>query len=57
MEDIKLNKADFEKYYDKALAWVSEHHSKFANYNQMESFVVGVMIAMKKADENKEEQK
>jgi len=57
MEDIKLNKADYEKYYDKALAWVSKRHSKFASYNQMEAFVVGVMMAMKKADENTEEQK
>ena len=57
MEDIKLNNADFVKYYDKALAWISEHHSKFTDYYQMENFIVGVMMEMKKADESTEEQK
>ncbi len=57
MEDIKLNNADFVKYYDKALAWISEHHSKFTDYYQMENFIVGVMMEMKKADESAEEQK
>lgn len=50
MKDIKLNKADFEKYYDKALAWVSKHHSKIANYNQLEGYIVGVMKAMKRKE-------
>jgi hypothetical protein len=54
MNDIKLNKTDFEKYYDKALAWVSKHHSKIENYNQMEGYIVGVMQAMKKEAMKKE---
>lgn len=51
MEDIKLSHNDFVKYYEKALLWVNAN-CNCASYRESENKILGVMQAMKKADEN-----
>ena len=52
---MKLTKSDFEKYYDEALDWVIEKMTaseKRYTEADIEAAVLGVMQAMKRADEN-----